>query len=276
MRKIIALCFILGTLTSAADVVRSPIHSVEKINGNTLIKFENGRVGFLSSQEKNLSVLDWHSLRGRMVEARLDDNDSNVISILASEKQTKEFKNLETLETIEPPVYEPTIIENFTEASKIFQRLNPQYKRASECTNRAHVWASEEFKKNNIKSMKIFALFTASYINRVRFKWWFHVAPMLAVKENGKIERRVLDFMFNHGPVTVKEWTDQFVFSKRPCHPTTKFSEYDVNPQTEDCYLMDGPMYYWSPTDLHNQEMQTRYKTEFSQGELRAAYREAF
>ena len=124
--------------------------------------------------------------------------------------------------------------------------------------------------------MKIFVLFTASYIDRVRFKWWFHVAPMLTVNEGGKIERRVLDYMFAHRPLTVREWTNQLVFSKRPCLPTTRFSEYDVNPQTEDCYLMDAPMYDWTPTDLRNQEMQGKYKTEFSQGEIRAAYSEAF
>jgi hypothetical protein len=218
---------------------------------------------------------NFSALKHKMVEARLSE-DYSLLSLHPIEDQAGVSKMLEGVETVEPPLYEPTVVPSYAEATTIFNRLNPNYRRASECTNRAHVWASEEFKKNNLKSMKVFALFTASYIDRVRFKWWFHVAPMLAVQEGGKIERRVLDFMFSRAPLTVKEWTDQFVFSQRPCLPTTKFSEYDVNPQTEDCYLMDGPMYVWSPKDLSNQETQGKYKTEFYQSEIRASYSEAF
>jgi hypothetical protein len=275
MKKLIVLCFVLGSLPLMAEVVRSPIHSVEKIESNYLIKFENGRVGFLSAHDKSFGAHNLQNLAGSMVEARLNE-DYSVVSMKVLEEQPKESKALKILDNEEAPLYEPTIVPSLNEATKIFKRFNPNYRRASECSNRAHVWASEEFKKTNLKSMKVYALFTASYITRVRFKWWYHVAPMLAVKEGGKVERRVMDFMFTHQPVKVKEWTDQFVFSKRPCLPTTKFSEYDVNPQTEDCYLMDGPMYNWTPTDLSNEELQGRYKTEFSQGEIRAAYSEAF
>jgi hypothetical protein len=272
MKKIIALGLIFGTLPTIADVVRSPIHSLEKVNNNYLVKFENGRVGFLSANDKSLGLSNLNGMKGRMVEAKLA-RDYSLMSIQSVEER---LEALQPRAVTEPPIYEPTLVSSLKEATKIFKRLNPNYKRASECTNRAHVWASEEFKKNNLKSMKIFVLFTASYIDRVRFKWWFHVAPMLTVNEDGKVERRVLDYMFAHKPLKVREWTDQLVFSKRPCLPTTKFSEYDVNPQTEDCYLMDAPMYDWTPTDLQNQELQSRYKTDFSQGEIRAAYSEAF
>jgi hypothetical protein len=275
MKKIIVSCFMLGTLPAVADVVKSTIHSVERVNSNYLVKFENGRVAFVSSQNKMLGGQNLQGLKGARVEAKLS-SDYSLLSIQSIEAAPENVKSLPSFEIVEPPVYEPTVIPSLAEANKIFKRLNPNYKRASECSNRAHVWASEEFKKNNIKSMKVFALFTASYIDRVRFKWWYHVAPMLTVNEGGRIERRVMDYMFTHQAVTVKEWTDQFVFSKRPCLPTTRFSEYDVNPQTEDCYLMDGPMYDWNPTDLSNRELQGKYKTDFSQGEIRAAYSEAF
>lgn len=275
MKKMITLCFILGSLPSMAEIVRSPIHSVEKINSHYLVKFENGRVGYLSADDKSFVAHNLNALKGTLVEARLAE-DYSVVSLKAVEAQTEKLKSLQLLEITEPPLYEPTIIPSLKEATTIFKRLNHNYVRASECFNRAHVWANEEYKKKNLKSMKVFVLFTASYIDRVHLKWWFHVAPMLTVKEGSKVERRVLDFMFTRQPLKVKEWTDQFVFSKRPCLPTTRFSEYDVNPQTEDCYLMDGPMYVWTPLDLSNQELQGRYKTEFSQGEIRAAYSEAF
>ena len=266
MKYLMTFCLLFIPLTLMADVVRSPIHSVEKINHHYLIKFQNGRVGFLPTTNESLQ-----DLKGMMVEAKLDKNHS-VLSFQSVEVAPQEL----VTDVSGPPVYEPTVIANLNEATKIFNRLNPNYKRDSECFNRAHVWASEEFKKNNIKSLKVFALFTASYIDRVRFKWWFHVAPVLLVQEGNHLEKRVLDFTFTSRPLTVKQWTDQFVFSKRPCLPTKNFSEYDVNPQTEDCYLMESSMYHWMPTDVQAQELQNRYKTQFYSSDIRAAYSEAF
>src|SRR5690606_7148135 len=145
------------------------------------------------------------------------------------QRSSGRLKNMSLVEEREPINFQPTVIPNYMEADKIFNRLNPNWRRSSECSNRAHIWAHEEYNKYNIKSEKAFIFFTASYINQNRFKWWFHVAPMLTVNENGQMVKRVLDVIFNHQPVTIKEWTDNFIFSKRPCKVTTKFSEYDVN-----------------------------------------------
>ena len=275
MKNLIPLCIFLMTPLLFAETIQSPIHSVERLeNSPYIVKFSNGRVGFLPAAEKSLGENLNQIPSQRMVKAKLDDQ-GNIYSLqMMEEENSKQIEKLLQME--EPPVFEPTIIPSLEDATRIFNRLNPNYKRSSECSNRAHVWASEEYKNNGIKSKKVFALFTASYINRIRFKWWFHVAPMLAVKEGNRVEYRVLDFMFDHRPKTIKEWTDNFVFSQRPCLPTTRFSEYDVNPQTEDCYLMTASMYDWTPADLSRQERESYYKTQFSQGEIRAAYSEAF
>lgn len=276
MKKMISLCILLGagvTGHTLADTVRSSIHSVEEVSGSYLIKFENGRVAFSQLTNKALSIDPTLVLKNDILEAKIDE-DQNLLSLKSVGIKEEGRKSLSML-PVEPPVYEPTLIANYQEATAIFNRLNPNYKRASECSNRAHIWASEEFKKNGIKSQKVFVFFTASYINRNKFKWWFHVAPALSVKE-GKTEIRVLDFMFNRRPLTVKEWTDQFVFSKRDCLPLVKFSDYDLRAdQTQDCYVRVDSMYNWMPTDLLSQE-QSRYKTQFSQSEINAAYSEAF
>jgi hypothetical protein len=251
-----------------SDVVRSPIHSVEKVGGTYLTKFKNGRVAF--SQKPHQLI------KGDVAEAHIDEKQ-NLKSI-----QTLSEKNLlqlheEVLEPSRPPVYEPTIIGSYDEALAVFNRLNPNYKRASECSNRAHVWASEEFKNHRIKSLKAFLFFTATYITRTRSKWWFHVAPALSVQEGGKIETRVLDYMFSRSPTTVKEWQHQFVFSKRACLPLVNFSDFDLRAdQTEDCYEKLVPMYDWMPTDFKTQETRGVYKTQFSQSEINTAYGEAF
>ncbi len=275
MKKVITLCILLSASAGSvvADTVQSSIHSVEETNGSYLIKFQNGRVAFSSAANKKLSMDPTLISKTDLVEAKVDSKQ-NLISIKSIGFTDDGRKNLQSI-AVEPPAYEPTLIANYAAATAIFNRLNSNYKRSSECSNRAHVWASEEFKKNGIKSQKAFVFFTASYINRHRFKWWFHVAPALAVNE-GRTETRVLDYMFNRRPLTVKEWTDQFVFSKRACLPLIKFSDYDLRAdQSQDCYVRVDSMYNWMPADFQAQE-QGRYKTQFSQGEINAAYSEAF
>lgn len=268
MKNFITLCILVASANALADIVRSPIHSVEEVNGSHLIKFANGRVAFSDSPSD--------SIQGDVVEAKLDKKHNLLaIQTLSSNAELKSVQNL--LEVAEPPVYEPTIIGSYNEALTVFNRLNPNYQRSSECSNRAHVWASEEFKKYGIKSQKAFLFFTATYITRTRSKWWFHVAPALVVRENGKLETRVLDFVFNRAPLTVKQWKDQFVFSKRDCLPLINFSDYDQRAdQTQDCYEKMTTMYDWMPTDFKVQETTGRYKTQFSQSEINAAYSEAF
>jgi hypothetical protein len=78
----------------------------------------------------------------------------------------------------------------------------------------------------------------------------------------------VMDFRYSDKPLTVKEWTDLFVFTKRSCKVTTKFSEYDVNPQTESCYLIFESMHYKVPDELFDQERYSRFKNQTSEYEI--------
>jgi hypothetical protein len=172
--------------------------------------------------------------------------------------------------------FEPTILPSLDEAKITFNRLNSSYHRESQCFNRAHVWASEEFKTNGLKSMKVFLFFTASYITRHRFNWWFHVAPLVKAMHDGRVTSRVLDFRYADRPLTVKEWTDTFFMSSRPCLVTDKFSDYDVNPQTEDCYLITTNMYFWQPKDIAQRDTDGIEKENFATGSLQSAYGQAF
>lgn len=268
--------FLVTTLVSGnafAEKIQARIHSVVQGEGSNPhhLRLDNGRVVFMNSEEKSLSTF---GLENNLVEIETDE-ENNLLSI----QTLSERKGLEMIldpEVQDPDLsYEPTIIQGYAEAEKIFNRLNGNYQRVSQCFNRAHVWSKEEFDKYSIKSMKTFVFFTASYINRNRFNWWFHVAPMLKVQEGDAVVDRVLDFRYTDSPVTVREWTDLFVFSKRPCLLTTKFSEYDVNPQTEDCYLMNVPMYYWQPQNIAWKE-RGQFSTSFNSASVRDAYSEAF
>lgn len=265
------------SLSTFAGVIESHIHSIETLQNSNgkLIKFSNGEVAFIEGEAMDLEEeLIKASGRKELIQARIDGQLTlKSAQSIASHKKRKEasLKQLRLNAS-----YEPSVVD-VKEAKTIFNRLNSNYVRGSECSNRAHVWAHEEYTRHGIRSMKAFLFFTSSYIQRNRFKWWFHVAPMLQVRHQGKVEAFVLDYMFNHEPVSLQEWKDQFVFSRKNCKLDGTFTEYDQRAdQTQDCYLITRPMYYWMPGDLSAEENSNLSKDEFGPSEVRAAYGEAF
>lgn len=260
--KFFLLAFLVS-LPSFADVFQGKIHSIEEVKetGEYLIKFENGRVAFT----KNAGVLNkGHAIKGQLNKKLeltsykvLSESDEIIPNPLSLEPSTDN--------------YQPTILTQ-DQLQDFWKNLKTDYTRKSECSDRAFIWAFEGWKKHGYQTEMVYAFFTASYINRNRFKWWFHVAPLLSVKVGDRIEKYVIDHQFLDRPVTIREWTDLMVFSKRECRPTDKFSEYDVNPQTEDCYLMVDSMYYRIPAYLSDKEKKNIHKTEFNAGEVRMSY----
>ncbi|MFA5584603.1 MAG: protein-glutamine glutaminase family protein [Bacteriovoracaceae bacterium] len=263
--KFAFIVFLLITQSLFAEVLKDRIHSIEKIENSNeyLVKFENGRVAF---------VTDVGTLaRGHLIQGKL-----NKRSVLENYK-TIETEPLPSPLMVEPeaPEYVPTVLTR-EQLNDFWDNLKVDYKRKSECSDRAFIWAFEGWKKHGYQVEMVYALFTASYINRHRFKWWFHVAPLLTVKNGDKIEKMVIDHQFIDRPVPIREWTDLMVFTKRECKPTDKFSEYDVNPQTEDCYLMTESMFYRIPAHLSDRETKNLYRTEFNASEVRMSYRLGF
>lgn len=254
MKSVLFFSMFLISFSSISETIRSRIHSIEQNH----IKFSNGRIGYFKKKITIPRLSDY-------VESELD-NSSNLISIKIL--SPKHFSNESKMMDEGPLPFEPSIVSSFIDAEKIFHRMNPHYKRQSECTDRAHVWAHEEYNFSGIKSLKAFVFFTASYIESVRFKWWFHVAPMYRVNMNGKLIDMVMDYRYSDRPLTVKEWTDLFVFTKRACKVTKKFSEYNVNPQTENCYLIFESMHYKIPSEIFDQERFLRFKNETSRYEI--------
>lgn len=185
MKKLIILSIALFTISGAkSEIIRSHVHGLE----DGFVKFSNGRVAYLDTRSLDLRPSDY-------VEAEIDDFDYSLLS-LKKLNNKKEFQHMnlsfainQELEPIPRSDFEPTVVANMTEINNIWNRSNPYWKRVSECSDRAHVWAHDEFKRTGTKSEKIFILLTASYIDSVRFKWWFHVAPMYTVNDNGTIKK---------------------------------------------------------------------------------------
>ncbi len=262
--------FYLGIVLSSVGLkAETFLDTVQGLEGN-LIRFQSGRIAYLD--RKGLTP----PLKKR-VSVTLDKN-STMVSYRESDQNPApgEEKINSSGQNSPPQEFAPSIVPSEEEARNIFNRSNPNYRRLSECSDRAHIWAHDEFKRTGTTSRKVFIFFTASYINSVRFKWWFHVAPLYQVATPDGVEDMVMDFRYTDRPTTIKEWTDQFVYTRRPCKLTTQFSEYDVNPQTENCYLIIESMHYKIPGEIHDQELRGRYKSQTSDLELKESFRRAF
>lgn len=171
--------------------------------------------------------------------------------------------------------YVGTTLKSLTEARKYFREARRK-KEKSECFNRAMVWSYEWWKRRNLKSYKQFIFFSRSYIRRYQFHWWFHVAPLVHVKINRKIQERVMDAKYTSGPTTVRAWTNIFMRNNASCKTISSYSEYADFPYSRDCYIQKTHMFTYQPADLQMYEAWGFSKDHFEGNEVRSAYLEAY
>ncbi|MGE3610121.1 MAG: protein-glutamine glutaminase family protein [Bacteriovoracaceae bacterium] len=255
-----------------AESFITKIHSIEYSTTPGiphLVKFVNGRVGFL---EQENSLRDKSLLTSKkQLEIFLDEKNT-LISIKKSLDHHNQFTSYINNEDSMP--FDPSEISE-DEASAIFNRMRIDFQYHSECYNRAHVWSYEEFQRSGLKSMKLFMFFTSKYIYRYRYQWWFHVTPMAYLKNSNK-QMITLDRRFTKKPLLVKDWSDNFIYSKRECPLVKKYSDYSDHQTEEDCFLLPVSMYFWQPRDIEYFEQTGIEKKEFITSELNWAYNEAF
>lgn len=242
MKSFMLIAFLVFSYAAGADV-----HSIVrgKEGEPHLIKFNSGAVHFVEQDEEH-----------------------KLAAYKAMIKTTKQNKLLFQEESD----FQPSVLAN-DEIQAIFKRMNPYIRRKSECSDRAHVWAWDEFQRSGAKSEKAFLLLTDTYIRRTRYKWWFHVAPMYTEASGQKM---VLDKQFLDRPVTFNEWKNLLVFSKRDCVTDFRFLDYDAGAdQTQDCYTKAEPMFYFIPGDIGARE-NGRPRTGWSSSEVNASRSRAF
>jgi hypothetical protein len=171
--------------------------------------------------------------------------------------------------------YTPSVI-SYAKAQSIFTKMRKDYQQDSQCFNRAHIWTFEEFQRSETYLNKVFLFFTSRYIRNHRYHWWFHVTPMAYVGGNKFTNWRMLDRRYTHGPLTPKTWTDIFIYTKRACKVVSKYSSYENNQRSQDCYLIQASMYYVVPSDLERLESESVARTDFEMLEVEYARWEAF
>jgi hypothetical protein len=274
MKLLFLLTLIFLTPAAQAGSLTSKIHSIDTSNKKGvphLILLENGSVVFLNYEETAELQSFRESLRQQdTIKIEVDEKNN----FLSSESLLKKDGFMPLGTTKSALAYVPTVVNSGTAATAIFRRMRRDYQYDSQCYNRAHVWAYEEFLNSGLLSTKHFLFFTRRYIRNYRFKWWFHVSPSVAV--SGYSTERILDRRYTGGHRSLSSWTRNFIYSGRTCPIVEKYYDYRNNQETEDCYLIPVSMYFWQPRDIERRDRTGFEKTSFNPYEVDYAYWEAF
>ena len=172
--------------------------------------------------------------------------------------------------------FQPSVVSDLANSTSLFNNLDGNTKRRSQCYNRAHGWAYDMWSQRRISSMKVFIFFTQRYIKAEKYKWWFHVAPYVMTQMDGTSVETVLDRTFTKGPLKMKNWTDNFMHGNQNCPVVTRYSDYRKNQSTQDCYLIKTSMYYRAPSDIERNETEGRHLVEWNLRGVADARKEAF
>lgn len=267
----LVLTLMLFSTWALAENFRDTIHSIDlgKKGEEHILKFENGRAIFIQEQDLALNK-GVDGLIGQYVAVETDEKNSLIyMETLPKEESSKQDSALIKAQK----TMTPTVIPNWNQALNIWRGMNRSYKANTECTDRAHVWAYEEWKKHNLYSKKSFLFFTNTYIRNYRFNWWFHVAPYALIREYGKDVEHIFDRKYASMPRHLKEWTDIFIRSRKTCDVTT-YRHYRNNRNgPEHCFVVKSDMYYRLPLHVRNLEDRGVVKSQFSSGEVNFSYR---
>lgn len=251
--------------TAFADRLRDTIHSVTRSENqeNHLVFMENGRVVHVKHNDPTIS--DYQP--GRAVEIEVNENNiAEAVSSISDLKPDSDERNFDSVDGVNA-----TVLPSYSSASSIFSGMNRSWRSNTECTDRAHVWAYEEWKKSGLISRKVFLFFTNTYIRRYNYGWWFHVSPYVLVGDSST--EYVMDRRYTSSPRTMKNWTDIFIRSKRSC-PVTTYRHYRNNKNgVEHCFAVKSNMYNRLPYHVRMEEDNGRVQTRFSTSEVNFSYR---
>jgi hypothetical protein len=270
LKKILSLLLLIAANSSFAERFQDSIHSYSLGHDGEehLLMLGSGRVAFIDPLD------DFHLdefTPGKMVELDLDKRHT-VRSITSLPEDIEELHESE-YETMERYSQAPTILSSEDNVARVFRSLNRSWYQETECSDRAHIWAYEEWVKRRLVSRKAFLFFTNTYIRTYRWNWWFHVAPYTLVNTENGVEERVLDPRYLSTQVSMRNWTDFFVSSERPC-PEATYRYYQNNRNgREHCILVKADMYYRLPLHVRGLEDEGRVKTRFSIDEVNFSYR---
>ena len=117
----------------------------------------------------------------------------------------------------------------------------------SQCFHRAYYWAHQLWRQTGARTNKVFMFFSWKYIRHYNYHWWFHVAPYVHDEKGTEI---VLDPTFLRKPVTMKEWTDNFLRNDPECPVVTNYVGHSAHGKNDWCYIVKAPMWSYHPDHI--------------------------
>ena len=269
---------LLPTLLWAKIQMTAGIHHLDhgdQMGEETLVYLSNGRVVRMKNFDLSLIEEMQEGVQSKKVfELELSDHNEILnlnVSAVQPQRLSAPSPSQKSLMT---ETFIPSIL-GLEKANELFRESIPSPKE-SQCFNRAHVWSHEWRIKHKVYSNKMWMFFTRKYIRDFAFGWWFHVAPMIHMVEEGKVRERVMDVKYARGPLKIKQWTDIFMRNDAPCPLVENYSDHSNFPEWGSCFTMKSSMYYYQPVDLEWKEAFSMDRSSYLPSEIIAAYLEAF
>ena len=171
--------------------------------------------------------------------------------------------------------FNPTVLPSEQQAQFIYDHLSTSiFSRDSGCFQRAHVWSNSLFKTSQIKSYKVFLLFTTRYQREFDYDWTYHVAPLIPTQmSDGRIENLVFDPTFTsdrgfnqlnrsdkNRPLPIQDWISFFLFPNAECPLVQTLKEYEERQEQYYCYTMIAPMYQYLPENFEENHVRTDWR----------------
>lgn len=256
-------------------MLSSSLHAgITRIHSKTphFVKFENGLVGHWGNL-KGSQFLNLIVSTGDLVDVELNEQNE-IKTIIPLNKFPGRKSQADKLSV--SGIFEPTVIRDIPAAARVMDSFRMNDLPGSQCYDRAHVWAYEAQNLSGTRLSKAWIFFADHFIQKNKFKWWFHIAPLARINVNGSIEERVMDPEFLRAPVKVKVWTDKFMVQKQECREVQYYTDYSLHAGEDDCYLITSTPWFWQPRDLEEFAKSGLEKTFYIDWEIRHAYENAF
>jgi hypothetical protein len=264
--------FLLAQSVARADEIFTTVFNViesQRTERILVLSAADGRVYKTRKSEENLKY--FKSFIGKVVKLSFNNDQITNIRRAGANEIDPTVMDLNHFEYNQLRKFAPSDLQSTEEATELFNSmLNDGDRRRSQCFKRAHIWAYDMWSKLGLSTQKVFIFYTQRYIQLEDFEWWFHVAPLVVVRG----EDYVLDGTFMKKPITLKGWKDYFIKSEKVNCPLIKnYQEYSKNQWKRLCFLMKTSMYYFSPLNIENRDVNKIERNHWVLEELQDARR---
>ncbi len=231
-----------------ATVYANNDNRIIKIDG-TLIK----EIGDLLDAKKNGWEVKLY------LELLRDKEIGSVFKVTAVEILSRENRLSTGLLRTSTTPFEPIVAASKRELNALFKAVYPYssdyYDVNDDCYNRAQFWSRTHQHLQSEKGVergtdKVFIFFSEAYTSKFKHKWWYHVAPVVYLKD--KSTPFVFDSTFMSSAVTLEDWLSAFDgHTEGKCLKINNLEDYYRNSSKAICMYIVAPMFNYVPTDLY-------------------------